>query len=759
MILVFLVVIAILLSLVFHYKTKYDRHLKKSPRIKQYEREFYQLFDLIKTDMNINIYSYNLEDRVIKQLINGVLVEVDSYELANENKHSYDVPEYKKLVELYQEGSREIKNVSFRSINPENGNIAYFECVIIPVVENDKNVGYVFSVSDQTSLKRDLSEKVQSIDSLRLAMELTSTSRWHYNTFTEVLTLDYRGRGEEQTMTREQVISVIGGEYQDVIIDFVDNAKENENLATRTITLYSPYYEEERLFLIAAKVRIDHETGQRVVYGVLNDITDKDRAKKELEDLQTNLIFALDSTNLSTWIYDRAIDKFTFTHGKSIFSGGDSLYAIFKKTHPDDVPGLQEAFDNIYTKKNKGDKIVLRIQDDTDTYRWYSCSLMPIYAKDGSVKQIAGIRDDITTDMESKIALADAYRQSELILNSSTSSLVYVDTNYVVQWTNIKNLAEFSNGRLYYDIDKEKYVCSDELKNNHESHINKGIRDGEAQFTKITIGNRVYDLWCTPVFEDGVCEGVVIRYDDVTYRDKMIKDLEIAKHRAEESERLKMAFLANMSHEIRTPLNAIVGFSELLVETDDKEESKTFIDLIIKNNNLLLELVGNILDLSKIESGSTHHNPVPFELKECLSSIYHLWVPHCKGKDIEFVEEWDIAQNQVVLDKNLLTQILTNYMSNALKYTPGGKITLGNKFEGDGIKFYVKDTGIGISKENLPLTFERFSKLDDFAQGTGLGLSICKAAAKICGGKIGVESVQGQGSEFWVWMPLNDMKV
>ncbi len=757
MVYVFLVVIGILLSMVFYYKMKLDKLVDKSPRIKYYEKEFYQLFDIIKKDLNICIYSYRIEDKIIKQLVKGVLIDVDNYELDQANKHPHDIPEYDKIVALYKNGSHEIKQVSFRSINPKTGNIAYFECVIIPVVENDINIGYVFSVSDQTSIQRSLSEKAQSIDSLRLAMELTETSRWHYNTVTEVLTLDYRGCGKDQSMTREQVISTIDCEYRDTIIQFVDNAKENERFATQKVTLYSPFFQENRLFLIAAKARVDQETGHRVVYGVLNDITDQERAKKELEDLQKNLIFALESTNLATWIYDRAIDRFTFTHGKSIFTGGDSLFAIFQKTHPDDVPGLKESFDNIYTKKNKTDKILLRIQDDTKKYKWYSCSLMPIYAPDGSVKQIVGIRDDVTTDMESKIALAKAYRQSELILNSSTSSLVYVDTDYVVQWTNIKDIAKSSEGRLYYDEEKEKYVCTEKVKNNPGSFINATLREGVRRFTKITQNEKVYDLWCTPVFENGICEGVVIRYDDVTEREKMIKDLEVAKLRAEESERLKMAFLANMSHEIRTPLNAIVGFSELLVETDDEEDHDVFINLIKKNNNLLLELVGNILDLSKIESGATQHNPVPFDLKECLNSIYDLWVPYCSEKEVELVEELDIEHNQVVLDKNLLTQILTNYMSNALKYTPEGKITFGSVSQDNGIKFYVKDTGIGISEENLPLTFKRFSKLDDFAQGTGLGLSICKAAAEICGGKIGVESVQGEGSEFWVWMPLNEL--
>ncbi len=760
MIIALIVIIAILIAISLQYKIRYEK-LKKSTNIGKYEEELHQLFDIINNNQKLSIYTCQVNNKNVRQLINGVFEEIDDYEVIPNNVHPADIADYEILVKDYKEGSSDIKKISFRTVNPHNGNITYYESIIVPVFRNGKNESYIYSISDQTDEKKDMSEKLQTIGSLRLAMELTSTSMWNYNTATKILAIDFHGSGDIHYYTRDQVISALNDECRDIIVNFVDKAEENENLPSRVIELYSPVYECNRLFVIGAKVRADLETGHKIVYGVLKDITEQENAKKELEDLQANLIFALDSGNLSAWTYDRDKDIFNYVHGLPIRKNANSLSAVLKYAHPEDIYLMEEAIENIYSKNIAGQTIIFRIKDEYEKYRWYSCSLMPIYEESGSIKQIAGIGQDITGDMDSKIALEMAHRQTELILNSSSSSLIYVDADYVVQWTNIKDIIAFSEGKFHYDTNKGKYICSKYIVDNPDSLINKAIKKGVTQFSKIfhAKSNRVYDAWCTPAFDNGVCEGVVIRFDDVTDRDNMINDLEIAKQRAEESERLKMAFLANMSHEIRTPLNAIVGFSELLVETDDKEESKIFLELIIKNNNLLLELVGNILDLSKIESGATQYNPVPFNLKECMNGIYDLWVPYCREKEIEFVGELDVEHNTVVLDKSLLTQILTNYMSNALKYTPNGKITIGSTYEDDGIRFYVKDTGIGISKENLSLTFKRFSKLDDFAQGTGLGLSICKAAAEICGGKIGVESVQGEGSEFWVWMPLNDMKV
>ena len=241
---------------------------------------------------------------------------------------------------------------------------------------------------------------------------------------------------------------------------------------------------------------------------------------------------------------------------------------------------------------------------------------------------------------------------------------------------------------------------------------------------------------------------------DITENQKINERLQEAKERAEQSDKLKSAFLANMSHEIRTPLNSIVGFSDLLVNSEDVEEKEEFGEIITNNGNLLLNLINDILDISKIEAGLFTFIDEIFDVNELcleLDSIFGMQVK----RDVKLTY---IPPNQVVniqFDKNRYRQILNNFLSNAVKYTPTGKIEFGYEVVDGGVRAFVKDTGIGISPENQQKVFGRFAKFDDFAQGTGLGLAICKALTELKGGKIGFESVHDVGSTFWFWIPCS----
>ena len=263
-----------------------------------------------------------------------------------------------------------------------------------------------------------------------------------------------------------------------------------------------------------------------------------------------------------------------------------------------------------------------------------------------------------------------------------------------------------------------------------------------------------YAISGVPSFD---AEGRVIEYYGVA---RNITDLMEAQEklkeetaRAEDSGRLKAAFLANMTHEIRTPLNAIVGFSDILQMVESPAERNEFIRIIRNNCDMLLRLINDILEASSMGQALAIE-PVPCDFAQVFDDICQTLEQRVAEAGVPFIKDNPYTTFPAVLDKGRIQQILTNFTTNAVKYTKTGHIKVGYRAQDNGIYFYCEDTGAGIPKEKQEAVFERFVKLNDFVQGTGLGLSICKAIADSCDGKIGVTSEgEGQGSTFWFWLP------
>lgn len=239
----------------------------------------------------------------------------------------------------------------------------------------------------------------------------------------------------------------------------------------------------------------------------------------------------------------------------------------------------------------------------------------------------------------------------------------------------------------------------------------------------------------------------------VTHRKKMEQELITAKDLAEESNRLKSAFLANMSHEIRTPLNAIVGFSNILAATEEEAEKEQYVNIIENNNALLLQLISDILDLSKIEAGTLEFSYVNMELNAVLDELEGMFGMKVDAQKVKLSFEKTLPSLYIHMEKNRLMQVFINLLTNAVKFTEEGEITVGYELRGKELYFYVKDTGCGIPQEKKGHIFERFVKLNSFVQGSGLGLSICETIIKHMGGHIGVESEEGKGTNFWFTLP------
>lgn len=245
---------------------------------------------------------------------------------------------------------------------------------------------------------------------------------------------------------------------------------------------------------------------------------------------------------------------------------------------------------------------------------------------------------------------------------------------------------------------------------------------------------------------------------NITDRKNIEQELIRAKNKAEESNRLKSAFLANMSHEIRTPLNAIVGFSGILASTDEEQEKQEYLSIIENNNTLLLQLINDILDLSKIESGTLDFVYSEVDMNVMLSELEQSMQLRASEKVTIRFDSY-LPQCVISTDKNRVMQVLINLLTNALKFTQEGSIRFGYVLEEDKmLRFYVADTGCGIPEEKQKMIFERFVKLNSFVQGTGLGLSISQMIVTYLGGSMGVESEEGKGSTFWFRIPYVPVK-
>lgn len=371
-------------------------------------------------------------------------------------------------------------------------------------------------------------------------------------------------------------------------------------------------------------------------------------------------------------------------------------------------------------------------------------------------------RWDITDLIQTQQTLKEVNRMNQLILNNTNTGLVFLNSDFVVQW---ENLSTYNNNLLglgykkgchcYETVWNKEAPCPDCLV--QKALVSGKIEQEERAFKEgVTIS-----IMAVPVRDEyQELRGVVMKVEDITVKKQAEQELQRAKEEAEKSDRLKSAFIANMSHEIRTPLNAILGFGELLVATDDPQEKGNYVTVIKNNSDLLLQLINDILDLSKMEANTSEFVYSEMDVNASLQDLENTFRYKIMGKeDLEIVFEPGLPSCDIYTERDRLLQVMSNLMTNAVKFTVKGRITFGYKLVEEGLYFYVKDTGMGIPEEKQKEIFAHFVKLDSFRTGTGLGLAICHLIVHKLNGKIGVDSKVGEGSNFWFTIPCRLLSV
>ena len=461
----------------------------------------------------------------------------------------------------------------------------------------------------------------------------------------------------------------------------------------------------------------------------------------------------------------------------------DKEMEIFGLRHKEDVIGLN-LFDNPLLPQGLKDKLkagapidmsfnydFVRLDGYYSTSRTGTISLIskfaPLYDALGNLINILLINIDNTETTNAYSKIQDFEEFFTLIGNYAKVGYAHFNAlkcdGYAVNswYRNVGEkegtpLNEIIKVHSHFHPDDRRMMLRffDQVLIREASHLRRDVRilreDGTYTWTRVNVMVRDFRP------EDGIIDMVCVNYD-ITELKETERKLIAARDKAEELDRLKSAFLANMSHEIRTPLNAIVGFASLLTETEDMKDRKQYMAIVQENTELLLQLISDILDLSKMESGAFEFVKSDTDVNLLCSEIIRslrMKVP----AGVELVFEECLPGCHVWADKNRLNQVISNFINNALKFTFSGSITLGYYRQTDGyLRFYVRDTGMGIPKNKIKTVFDRFVKLNSFVHGTGLGLSICKSLVEQMGGTIGVESEEGEGSCFWFTYPYQEM--
>ena len=528
----------------------------------------------------------------------------------------------------------------------------------------------------------------------------------------------------------------------------------------------------------------EYEDGKPVnIIATINDETETKRKEREVEQVSERYrsIFENSIIGMSFYTPDGWLIDANRIMRKICNFDSDTGDAFFSKVNLFDITPFNEVLDHVHPEDYWA--CSLSVIPERNMRVYLEISVHPIYDEHDKLMYISVTANDVTEERNLYLNVmendARVKEMSQSIRNYEAELRYMLQASKMQTWriSLERNVLEFYTGlntvarsfsleqMLKIFVDQENDFVK-ALKNPEEALSKPLVYIGQMHpmVTQSSTENQWVQLNCIPEFDaHGKLLGAFGVWRNIN--DLMHKQDQLRKEtkRARESGEMKTLFLANMTHEIRTPINAIVGFSEVLSSLTGAEEKKEVIQIIKNNCDMLLRLINDILTASSLETGHMNVRPVSVDFSKTFNELFESLRPRVQEPGVEFFKDNPYATLPIKVDTDRVSQVITNFMTNAVKYTRQGHIKLGYRTETrtvdgkqrEGLYAYCEDTGAGISLESQSKIFERFYKVDDFVQGTGLGLSICKAFTDACHGDIGVISEgKDKGSTFWMWIPL-----
>ena len=528
----------------------------------------------------------------------------------------------------------------------------------------------------------------------------------------------------------------------------------------------------------------EYEDGKPVnIIATINDETETKRKEREVEQVSERYksIFENSIIGMSFYTPDGWLLDANRIMRKICNFDSDTGDAFFSKVNLFDMTPFNEVLDHVHPEDYWA--CSLSVIPERNMRVYLEISVHPIYDEHDKLMYISVTANDVTEERNMYLNVLDndarMKKMNEAIKNYEAELRYMLEASKMQTWriSLERETLEFYNGlntvvRSFNLQQMQKIFVDQEndfvkaLSNPSEALKKPLVYVGQmrSMVTQSSTENQWVQINCIPEFdEQGKLLGAFGVWRNIN--DLMRKQDQLRKEtkRARESGEMKTLFLANMTHEIRTPINAIVGFSEVLSSLTGVEEKKEVIQIIKNNCDMLLRLINDILTASSLETGHMVVRPVSVDFSKTFNELFKSLQPRVQELGVEFIKDNPYDTLPIKVDVERVSQVITNFLTNAVKYTHQGHIKLGYRTEirtvegqqREGLYAYCEDTGAGISPEAQQKIFERFFKVDDFVQGTGLGLSICKAFTDACHGDIGVISEgKGKGSVFWMWIPL-----